>query len=221
MSGRAPRRTAARVRGGAAGHAHAAHAGHGAPFRSAPGVGTPVVLARPTPRDRDEFLAACVASAGLHHGLVVPPRTPAEYDGYLERAATEDTPWPRWLCRLVRAADTGALVGAVNLNEIAWGGSRSGALGYYAFAGHAGRGYLRAALHAFLAETFGRHVQLHRMEALVRPGNVRSRALVERLGFRFEGVSKQVIFLDGAWHDHERWALLADEWRAGAGRAGG
>jgi len=53
---------------------------------------------------------------------------------------------------------------------------------------------------------------LHRQEANIQPGNAASIALVKRLGFRLEGFSPKFLKIGGRWRDHERWAILADEW---------
>lgn len=54
-------------------------------------------------------------------------------------------------------------------------------------------------------------IGLHRLEANIQPGNVRSIALVRRLGFRYEGFSPRYLKIGGVWSDHQRWAILADE----------
>jgi ribosomal-protein-alanine N-acetyltransferase len=53
---------------------------------------------------------------------------------------------------------------------------------------------------------------LHRLEANIQPSNERSIALVRGLGFRKEGLSRRYLKIGGRWRDHERWALLVDEW---------
>jgi len=55
--------------------------------------------------------------------------------------------------------------------------------------------------------------KLHRVEANIQPGNVPSIALVKRLGFSNEGFSRRYIKIYGKWRDHERWALLVENWR--------
>ena len=88
---------------------------------------------------------------------------------------------------------------------------RSAYLGYYAFVPHAGRGYMSEGLALALRWAF-RELHLHRVEANIQPANEASRALVRRLGFRREGFSRQYLKIGGRWRDHERWALLAEDW---------
>jgi ribosomal-protein-alanine N-acetyltransferase len=59
---------------------------------------------------------------------------------------------------------------------------------------------------------------LHRLEANIRPENRASIALVRGAGFRLEGRSPRFLQIAGEWCDHERWALLAEEWRVASPR---
>ena len=64
-----------------------------------------------------------------------------------------------------------------------------------------------------MLRTAFRTLRLHRVEANIQPGNRASIALVERAGFRREGYSRRYLKIAGRWRDHERWALLAEEWQ--------
>jgi ribosomal-protein-alanine N-acetyltransferase len=56
-------------------------------------------------------------------------------------------------------------------------------------------------------------MELHRLEANVQPSNFASLGFVRRLGFRWEGYSEKYLKIRGRWRDHERWALLAEDWK--------
>jgi [ribosomal protein S5]-alanine N-acetyltransferase len=154
----------------------------------------------------EEFTRAVRASRPLHGRWLQPPGTPAMFAAFLKRAAREDQ-----ASYLIRHRGCGGLVGYVNVNNIVRGALQSGYLGYGAFASHAGRGPMTQGLRAVLDIAFG-ELGLHRVEANIQPGNARSIGLVLRLGFEREGFSRRYLKVDGVWRDHERYALLAEDW---------
>lgn len=108
----------------------------------------------------------------------------------------------------------GRFVGQLTVGSIVWGSARTGQVGYWIDEAVAGRGITPTALamavdHCFL--TAG----LHRVEASIRPENQASRRVVEKLGFREEGLRRRFLHIDGSWRDHLCYALTAEEVRAG------
>lgn len=165
-----------------------------------------VALRPPAAEDEAELLALNRASAAHYSPWVSPPTTPEAFAAYLERCARPDVAG-RLACR---AAD-GAIMGAVTLSQIFYGPLQSAYMGYYIGAPYAGRGYMREAVALALDHAFG-PLRLHRVEANVQPANRASLALVRRLGFTREGYSRRYLFIDGDWRDHERFAMLAEDW---------
>ena len=164
-----------------------------------------VALSGPALSDAAEFIDAVRASSPLHGPWLGLPDTPELFAAYLERAARGDQ-----ASYLIRHRACGRLVGVVNVNNIVRGGFQSGYLGYGAFASHAGRGLMTEGLRAVLRSVFA-DLGLHRVEANIQPGNTRSIGLVRRLGFEKEGFSRRYLKVGGDWRDHERWALLAED----------
>jgi len=181
----------------------------------------PVYLRPPSEDDTPRFLAAVRASRGLHNGWVQPPATAAAFATYVQRFAGAESRRPLQATHIglvvCRSADN-ALVGVFNLSGIARGAFQSAYLGYYGLAPHAGQGYMGAGLALTLCVAF-RKLSLHRVEANVQPGNIRSIALVRAAGFVHEGYARRYLKIGGRWRDHERWALLAEDWRAARGRS--
>jgi ribosomal-protein-alanine N-acetyltransferase len=114
----------------------------------------------------------------------------------------------------------GAIIGQVSLNHMGFGAIRGCAAGYWIGEGAQGQGLMAEALGLALDVAFDA-IRLHRVEANIIPRNARSIALVRRLGFRNEGTSKAFLRINGAWQDHERWAILDEEWRAARVRVRG
>lgn len=105
------------------------------------------------------------------------------------------------------------IVGVFDLSQIFRGIMQSAYLGYYALAPHARQGYMRDGLDLMLRYAF-RTLRLHRLESNIQPANTRSIALVRGVGFVLEGYSRRYLKIAGRWRDHERWALLAEDWLA-------
>ena len=104
------------------------------------------------------------------------------------------------------------MLGVFDLSQIFHGNLQSAYLGYYAFAPHAGQGYMRDGLQLILQYAF-KTLKLHRVESNIQPANARSIALVRGAGFSREGYSRRYLKIGGRWRDHERWAMLAEDWR--------
>ncbi len=99
------------------------------------------------------------------------------------------------------------VIGSVHLSQISRGVAQSASLGYALDGALQGRGLMHEALRAALDEAFSPRVNLHRVQAGVRPENARSLAVLARLGFEDEGLARDYLFIDGAWRDHRLLAL--------------
>ena len=171
-------------------------------------VGEKVFLRRPARRDLEEFIALNRESARSHRGLVSPPTQLEQFNVFLKKCGRADC-----ACFLVCRTDDGVILGSINLSQIFRGGFQNAYLGYYIGAQYSGQGHMTEAVELMLRYAF-EHLRLHRLEANIQPGNVASIALVKRLGFLREGYSRRYLKICGRWRDHERWAIIAEDWQA-------
>jgi len=183
-------------------------------MKTFPIIGARIFLRPPSRSDRAEFIALNRASKRFHRGLVSPPTTPAQFAAFLARSNREDS-----VCLFICLVADDAIVGAISLSQIFRGGFQNAYVGYYLGGKYASQGYMTEALQLTLKYAF-EHLKLHRLEANIQPGNEASIALVKRAGFVREGYSRRYLKVCGRWRDHERWAIIAENWKPKSGRLG-
>lgn len=170
-----------------------------------------VFLRAPARSDRREFTELMRASRDFHSPWATAPTDHERFAAYLADARRPDFE-AMLLCRL----EDGAILGFFNLSQIVRRRLQSAYLGYAVGKPYAGRGYMREGLELVLEHAFGR-LRLHRIEANIQPGNANSLALARGAGFQREGFSPRYLKIGGEWRDHERWAILVDDWRERTG----
>ena len=112
---------------------------------------------------------------------------------------------------LIRRSDQN-LVGAITLDNIRRGPAQSGTLGYWTGDPFARQGYMREAIEATVHQAFTR-LDLSRIEAACLPENQASRGLLEKAGFKYEGVAQSYLQIDGRWRTHVLYASLRKDRR--------
>ena len=105
----------------------------------------------------------------------------------------------------------GRFVGEITLSSIQRGPLQSAYVGYWIDEAVAGRGLMPESVVTVLQYAFD-SLRLHRVEINIIPRNGASRRVVEKLGLRFEGIAERYLEIDGAWEDHARYAITAEEW---------
>ena len=99
------------------------------------------------------------------------------------------------------------LLGAITLDNIRRGPAQAGTLGYWIGQPFARQGYMREAIDALVHYAFDR-LDLSRIEAACLPENAASRGLLEKAGFKYEGVAQSYLQIDGRWRTHVLYAAL-------------
>lgn len=169
--------------------------------------GPRIRLAFPRKEDGAELIALHRASRDLYRGFSAIFTTSDGFARYLEACRR-----PNYVGLLLRRRSDAAILGSISLSEIVRSLFQSAYLGYQIGAPFAHQGYMTEGLGLVLRYAFVQ-LKLHRLEANIQPENRPSLALVKRLGFTREGLSRRYLKIGGRWRDHERWAILVEDWR--------
>lgn len=110
--------------------------------------------------------------------------------------------------------ESGVMVGQLNVANILFGSVSSCVIGYWVAPEAAGRQIMPTAV-ALVSDYLFKTVGIHRIEIDIRPENVASLRVVEKLGFRYEGLKQRFIHINGAWRDHYVFALTSEEVESG------
>lgn len=140
-------------------------------------------------------------------------------DGPRQRPGSHSMrPAVKWMLKQAKAGSSAPfvitlddrVVGQLTVSGITWGALRGANLGYWIAESAAGQGITTVAVALATDDLIFRR-GLHRMEICIRPENAASLRIVEKLGFRREGIRPRYIHIDGDWRDHEVFALNREE----------
>ncbi|OWJ74934.1 GNAT family N-acetyltransferase [Haematobacter missouriensis] len=124
------------------------------------------------------------------------------------RAYANGTALPLFLIR----RDDGVLVGAITLDNIRRGPAQCGVLGYWVGQPFARQGYMREAIDGVVTHAFT-DLNLSRIEAACLPENAASRGVLEKAGFKYEGVAQSYLQINGRWRNHVLYSNLRHDRR--------
>jgi ribosomal-protein-alanine N-acetyltransferase len=127
---------------------------------------------------------------------------------WAQRSINSGTAVPLFLIR--REDDT--LLGAITLDNIRRGPAQAGTTGYWIGADFARQGYMREAIQGLVHHAF-HALDLSRIEAGCLPENTPSRSLLEKCGYKYEGVAQSYLQIDGRWRNHVLYANLRNDRR--------
>jgi ribosomal-protein-alanine N-acetyltransferase len=127
---------------------------------------------------------------------------------WAERAIRQGEAYPLFMFR----QKDGQVVGGITLSNIRRQPAQAGTLGYWVGEDYAMQGYMSEALEAMREHAFST-LDLSRLEAACLPDNVPSRRLLERCGFKYEGVAQAYLQIDGRWRNHVLYAALRSDRR--------
>jgi [ribosomal protein S5]-alanine N-acetyltransferase len=110
---------------------------------------------------------------------------------------------------ILRANDA-TLVGGLSISNVRRGVAQAASIGYWIGAPHVRCGHMTDGVRAVLPFAFGT-LGLNRLEAACQPHNLPSGRVLEKVGFRREGLARRYLKINGVWQDHDLYALLHDD----------
>ena len=172
-------------------------------------AGKRVCLRRVARSDATAMIRLTNQTARRCPGVVRRLKDKKQFEEFLKRCNGKDC-----FGFVIRRKEDGEPVGGISLFEIIHHARKSGVVGYLIGAPFFRQGYATQALQLVLRFAF-RQLKLHRIEANIQAHNLASITLVKRAGFAYEGRVRGFLKIAGRWRDHERWAILAEDWRDG------
>lgn len=127
----------------------------------------------------------------------------------LDRQGREGRMLP-WAVCWTSATGRIELAGQVTVSGLVGGSASMGSIGYWIDERFAGKGIIPTGV-AMAADHCFQTVGIHRIEIAIRPENAKSLRVVEKLGFREEGMRPRYLHINGDWRDHRVFALNAEE----------
>ncbi len=127
---------------------------------------------------------------------------------WAQRASRNNSAIPFFMERLV----DGALLGAITIDNIRRGPAQMATIGYWIGAPYSRQGYMTEAIGAVVRYAFTT-LDMSRIEAACLPDNAASRGVLERAGFKYEGVAQSYLQINGRWRTHVLYANLRHDRR--------
>jgi ribosomal-protein-alanine N-acetyltransferase len=169
--------------------------------------GKRVFLRYVTLDDFEEMMEMFRQSRRLYRGFYNPPSDRQIFESYVGNNELETNE-----CFVICRREDGRIVGTITLSQIFRRAFQNAYLGYALGEPYTGQGYMTEAINLVLRYAF-KTLKLHRLEANIQPHNTASINVVERCGFSKEGYSPKYLKIGGRWCDHERWAIVRENWK--------
>ncbi len=106
---------------------------------------------------------------------------------------------------------TDQLLGRVNLSNVVRGAWQNCTIGYFLDERHNGQGFATEAVRLAVYFAF-EHADLHRVQGAVMPRNLASIRVLQKVGFRYEGVAEYYLQINGKWEHHNIYSLTREYW---------